>query len=288
MRHLRRHSIEIHALGRRPAGADVDHLAGPGDLAAIAAALKAAQPDYIFHLAGVAQAHDISTFYCVNTLYAANLIQAAEAAGLGHRPLLLVGTSAEYGQIAREQLPVDEETPARPLGHYGISKLAQTLIGETAGRQGRPVIIARPGNIIGPGMPEHISVQSFARQIAAIMTGRHEPFIEVGNLEAVRDFVDVDDVVATYWRLVREPGASGQVVNVCTGRGTQTGELLSCLVKLAGMPIEIRPDPARLKEHDVPVYVGDPTKLRRILGDTSFTPLAVTLENIHRNALEHP
>lgn len=278
--------MEIHTLGRRPACGGVHHpLPDPGDLGAIAAALSTARPDYIFHMAGVSHAADVATYYRVNTLYAANLVQAAESVGLGDRPILLVGTSAEYGSTA-DQGPVDEEAPARPLSHYGVSKLAQTQMARTVARQGRPVIVSRPSNIIGPGMPEHIAVQNFARQIADIVNHGREPVVDVGNLDAIRDFIDVDDVVALYARLVREPAAGGEVINVCTGEGTQLGDVLSRLIRIAGVPIEIRQDPARRKPGDVRSHIGNPTKLRRLVGAVPLTPLEVTLARIYRSVVD--
>jgi GDP-4-dehydro-6-deoxy-D-mannose reductase len=286
--HLKSQSVEIHTLGRRPACGGVHHsLPDPGDLGAIAAALDTARPDYIFHLAGVSRAADVATYYRVNTLYAANLVQAAESVGLGDRPILLVGTSAEYGSTA-DQGPVDESATARPLSHYGVSKLAQTQMAQTVARQGRPVIVARPSNIIGPGMPDRSAVQSFIRQIGEIVKQRREPVVEVGNLDAIRDFIDVDDVVALYARLVCEPAASGEVINVCTGQGTQMGEILSRLIRIAGVPIEIRRDPARAKPDDVRSHVGNPTKLRRLLNPVSLTPLDVTLARIYRSVVAAP
>ena len=284
VRYLKGQSVEIHTLGRRPAGAGTSHVADPDDLPAITAALRVSRPDSIVHLAGVSHASDVATYYRANAVYAATLIQAAETVGLASCPMLLVGTSAEYGEIAADQLPVTEEAPARPCSHYGISKLTQTLLAQTTAG-GRPLIVVRPGNIIGPDMPEHLALPSFARQAAEIVRGRRAPVVEVGNLDGVRDFIDVEDAVAIYWRLLREPAARGQVVNVCTGRGTRVGDLLASLIRLSGATIEVRVDPARLKRDDVPAHVGSVAKLTGLLGEISFTPLDVTLEKIYRAAL---
>ena len=281
--------MEIHTLGRRPACGAVHHsLTDPGDLRSIAAALDTARPDCIFHLAGASQAVDLATYYRVNTLFAANLLQAAESVGLGDHPILLVGTSAEYGPTAAERSPVDESAPPRPLSHYGISKLAQTQMAQAAARHGRPLIVARPSNIIGPGMPEHLAVQSFARQIADIAQRRREPVVEVGNLDAIRDFIDVEDVVALYVRLVREPAAAGEVINVCTGRGTAMREVLARLVAIAGVQIEVRQHSGLGKPEGVQHHVGDPAKLERLVGEVSLMPLEASLDRIYRSAVGAP
>ena len=173
-----------------------------------------------------------------------------------------------------------EVFPARPVGHYGISKLAQTYVGLAAARTGRPVIVARSSSIIGPGMPEHIAIQSFARQIAAIAAGRQPPIIETGNLDSIRDFIDVADVARLYVRLMQTPRARGEIVHVCTGEGTSVRDILERMIKRSGLTIELRLDPARLRALDVPVYIGSTAKLRELLGEVRFTPLDETLDRI--------
>jgi GDP-4-dehydro-6-deoxy-D-mannose reductase len=279
LHHLHAQGVEVHTLGVKP-NCGNHHHANPADGAAMSAAVAEARPDYVLHLAGVSHAQDLALYYSVNTLYAANLLQALEIAGRQDCPVLLTGTSAEYGLVAGEQLPITEETPARPYNHYGISKLAQTLMGLALARHGRPLVMVRPFNIIGPGMPDYISVQSFARQIADIVKARRPPVIEVGNLNSSRDFVDVDEAVRIYWQIVQTPAAYGEVINVCSGRGVPMGHLLDQLIALSGISIEIRPDPARLKPVDVPRHYGSPEKLQNILGYVPGKNLDASLKRI--------
>jgi len=284
VRHLEGQAVEVHTLSAGPTGAGVHHVADPLDAEALAAVLRRARPDYLLHLAGVSRAVDVATFYRVNTLYAASLLDAVRAAGLGDRPMLLVGTAAEYGSVSPAALPIGEDTPPRPLGHYGASKLAQTQMAQAAARQGRPLVVARPANIIGPGMPDHLAAQSFMRQAVEVASGIRDPVIDVGDLDAVRDFIDVDDVVTIYWRLLQEPRAQGQVVNVCTGEGMRVGDLLSRAMRIAGVTAEIRRAPDR-GGTDVPVHVGSAARLRGLLGPIAFTPLDVALGKLHQALL---
>jgi nucleoside-diphosphate-sugar epimerase len=283
VRYLEEAGVEVHRLSARPDGGGAGerlHAVDPADATVLAAALRSIRPDWIFHLAGLATGSDIAAYYRINVLYAANLLQAAETAGLSDRPMLWVGTAAEYGRVDPTQLPVTESAPARPLGHYGISKLAQTHMGLAAARTGRPVIIARSSNIIGPGMPEHIAIQSFARQIADIAAGRQPPIIETGNLDSIRDFIDVADVARLYVRLMQTPRARGEIVHVCTGEGTSVRDILERMIKRSGLTIEPRLDPARLRAVDVPIYIGSTAKLMDLLGEVRFTPLDETLDRI--------
>jgi GDP-4-dehydro-6-deoxy-D-mannose reductase len=250
------------------------------DLRALVDVVRDAQPDYVFHLAGIASGEKYSEFYSVNTLYAANLLQALEIAGWKESPVLLVGSAAEYGAVQSDELPITEETPARPYSHYGVSKLAQTQLGLTLSRSGRKLIMVRPFNIIGRGMGDHLSVKSFALQVAEIMAKKRASVIRVGNLSSSRDFVDVEETVKIYWRLIRTPAAHCQVINICSGKPILMTELLHKLIRFSGMAIEIRADPSRFKPIDVPSHYGSPEKLRSILGFIPEKSVDDTLKEI--------
>jgi GDP-4-dehydro-6-deoxy-D-mannose reductase len=101
----------------------------------------------------------------------------------------------------------------------------------------------------------------------------------VGNLEAVRDFSDVRDVVRAYWRLL-ESGNAGEVYNVCSGKGIRIRDLLQALIAAAGVDVEVRVDPDRLRPADIPALVGDPAKLHEATGWTPVVPLERTLGDL--------
>ena len=118
-------------------------------------------------------------------------------------------------------------------------------------------------------------------QLAAVELGQQRPVIQVGNLEAVRDFADVRDVVRAYWALL-ERGDPGEVYNVCTGRGVRVRELLHKLLDLAGLDVEIRLESERLRPSDVPALVGDPAKLKAATGWEPALSLDETLSDLLR------
>lgn len=285
-RFLVSHGVEVHGFSRQAGGGRV--LApDPFDVASLTAALRDAAPDRIFHLAGVADTHDVALFYRVNAVYAANLFAAAEAAGLSDRPVVVVGTAAEYGPVAACRLPIVEDEPCRPQGHYGISKLAQTQMAQATARAGRRVIVVRPSNMIGPGMPGHMALQQFAQQIVAAKRAA-TPTIATGDLRVVRDFIDVEDVCARLWALCQgDRVASGEIVNVASGRGLPLREALDRLIAVAGGGLETRMDPARLRAHDLCAHVASTAKLERFVGPMPLTPLDETLQRILR-ACETP
>ena len=194
--------------------------------------------------------------------------------------MILTGTSAEYGLISNEQLPITENTPAKPYDHYGISKLAQTLMGVRESRDGLPLVMIRPFNIIGPGMPSHLALQSFVQQIIKIIQKEAEPIIETGDLSPSRDFVDVRDVADSIWQLLNSPSAYGEVINICTGIGTSVDDLLTRLINMADINAEIRTDQRKIKPVDIPVHFGSNEKLRKLIGFTPKRNLETTLKDI--------
>lgn len=278
--YLESQGVEIHTLGTKPACDKHYTLTDTSDTSAITAAIKTIKPNYVFHLAGVATSEDPPLFYRVNTVYAATLLHALEVSGYQDCPVLLVGTSAEYGGVSSQQLPIHEETPPCPYSHYGISKLSQTLMGQALSRQGRSLVMVRPFNIIGCGMPEYLSIQSFVRQITQIGKGQQPPVIKVGNLSSSRDFIDVQEVVKIYWKLIRTPSAYGEIINVCSGQDTVIGDLLHKLVKQSNIDAEIKIDPARFKPVDIPVHYGSIEKLQHFLGYSPKNNLESVVDSI--------
>ncbi|PYQ16260.1 MAG: GDP-mannose 4,6-dehydratase [Acidobacteria bacterium] len=183
--------------------------------------------------------------------------------------VVVVGSVEEYGAAAASELPLGEDAPLRPASPYAVSKVAQGFLAlQYWLSHGVPTVRTRAFHHSGPGRAESFAESSFARQIAEIEAGLREPVVRVGNLDVVRDFTDVRDVVRAYWLLL-ERGEPGEVYNVCRGTGVRMGELLDELVAASGRRLDVRVDPERLRPSDVPVLVGDPGKLRR---RTSWEP----------------
>jgi GDP-4-dehydro-6-deoxy-D-mannose reductase len=270
------------AAGPSPAGlrlVEAD-LADPGG---VKAALADLQPDAIVHLAGQSSPQqswlDPGGTLRTNVLGIVHLIEGARRLDL--RPaFLVVGSAEEYGSAASPEVPLSETTPLRPSSPYAVSKVAQGLLAvECGGPAGMRVVRTRTFHHTGPGRGEAFAESSFARQIAEIEAGLRPPVIQVGNLEAVRDFTDVRDVVRAYWSLL-ERGQAGQVFNVCSGRGRPIRELLDILLGLARVAVEIRVDPERLRAADVPVLVGDSALLQAATGWKPQIPLETTLADL--------
>jgi GDP-4-dehydro-6-deoxy-D-mannose reductase len=270
---------------RAPAGvrvldADLD------DPAEAAAVVEQARPDRIVHLAGQSSVHrswaDPGGTLRTNVLGIVHVLDAARRLSL--RPsVLVVGSADEYGPVAASELPLRETAPLRPASPYAVSKVAQAalaLLYRPAG--GMRVVVTRTFPHTGPGRGDHFAESSFARQIAEIEAGFREPVVEVGNLDAVRDFADVRDVVRAY-TLLLERGGDGETYNVCTGRGRRIGELLDTLLAATPTSIRVRVDPLRLRPADVPALVGDPA---RLVADTGWQP-RIPLDETLRDLLDY-
>jgi GDP-4-dehydro-6-deoxy-D-mannose reductase len=246
------------------------------------ALFDAAGPDRIVHLAGQSSVHrsweDPAGTLRANVQGLLNILEAVRRRRLSPR-VLVVGSAEEYGQAGPGELPLKEDAPLRPLSPYAVSKVAQGFLAlQYALSHGLHVVRTRTFQHTGPGRGESFAESSFARQIVEIEGGR-PPVLTVGNLDAVRDYADVRDVVRAYWALL-DRGRPGEVYNVCTGKGVRMREVLDILMSVAGISAEVRVDPTRLRPSDVPALVGDPARLEADTGWRPMIPLRRTLEDL--------
>lgn len=248
------------------------------DRAAVREALARLRPEAVYHCAGAAHVgrswDSVESTFAVNVRGTHHLIEGLRETGIDAR-VLLPSSSMVY---AASHGPIPEDHPTVPASPYGLSKLAQELLG--LGNPGGPeVFIARAFNHVGPRQDPAFAASGFARQIADIEAGRRPPEMEVGNLDARRDLTDVRDTVRAY-RGILERGTPGRPYNVCTGRAVVIRELLDRLLARARVPITITVDPARYRPNDLPIVVGDGRRIHDELGWTADIPLEQTLDDL--------
>ncbi|MCZ7593378.1 MAG: GDP-mannose 4,6-dehydratase [Kiritimatiellae bacterium] len=259
-----------------------DRIADICDRAALAEVIAKDPPDGCIHLAGIAFVpvgwKQPNLVFDVNVGGALNVLEALRE----HAPrcrTLMVSSALVYG-AANPERSRDEDSALEPQSIYGVSKVAMDMNARLYARHHKMVVMtARPCNHIGPGQAADFMAPSFARQLADIAAGRQSPHLRVGNLESVREFMDVRDV-ATAYRLLLERGTSGEAYNVSAGRAVQISYVLKTLCEIAGVQPEIETDEQRWRPTDrQPTLIAE--KLKR---DTGWSPrfaLEQTLADVY-------
>ena len=236
--------------------------------------------DGVVHLAAVASSveagRDPAHAWAVNAAGTARLVESL-AGRAGAERVVVVSTAEVYG--AGEARPRRETDPVNPGSPYASSKAAAEIAALEAGRRtGLAVMVARPFPHTGPGQtatyvaPAFLDRIRFAQRTGAVA-------VKTGNLDPIRELLDVRDVVDAYLTLL-DRGRAGEVYNVARGEGIAIGELFERIAAAAGVRVLPEPDPSLLRANDVPHLVGDPTKLRTDTGWSVARPLAQTLRDL--------
>lgn len=252
------------------------------DAAACMAVVQAAQPQWVVHLAAVSKAwwsfqHPEETRR-VNVDGTRHLLDAARSLPTPPR-VLIVGSAEEYGKNDGYPLPELPLADLHPLSPYAESKLEVERQIEADPVLRQMTIRVRSFPHIGPGQQPGFFTADMASQLVRIERGETPPVLQVGTTDAVRDFTDVRDVVRAYADLL-ERGALGEVYNICSGTGVRIQEVLEELVRLAHVTVRVEKDPARLRPSEVPILIGDSSKLRAHTGWKPEIPLAQSLQDI--------
>lgn len=253
------------------------------DYSSMHRALEETRPDYIFHLA--AQSFVPSSWSAPNDTIVTNvtgqtnLFEAIRILKLD--PVVQLACSSEqYGLVLPDEVPIKETNPLRPLSPYAVSKVAQDYLGyQYFQSYGLRVIRTRGFNHTGPRRGQVFVTSNFCSQVAAIELGLQEPVIRVGNIEAIRDFTDVRDMVRAYWLAVTK-GTPGEVYNIATGKGIRIREMLDRLLALSRVEVKVEMDPDRLRPSDVEILIGDSSKFRADTGWEPRIPFEQTLQDL--------
>jgi GDP-4-dehydro-6-deoxy-D-mannose reductase len=227
------------------------------DVEAMKRAVAAAAPDALVHLAGLSHVGEswthIPEYFRANVLGTENLLEAAA----GRR--VVVASSAEvYGTVPVAEQPIREDRRLDPHTPYALTKAAAERLALA-----RHAVVVRSFNLVGPGHSPRFALPAFAAQLAAIARGEREPVLRVGNLTARRDFVHVEDGVEAYG-LLAEVGQPGEIYNLASGVACSIGEALERLMAISGVAARIELDPERARAVDLPLLVGDASRLRAL------------------------
>jgi GDP-4-dehydro-6-deoxy-D-mannose reductase len=260
----RRLVARLEGRGDGVAGFDLD--LDVTDASAVTTFVREHRPDAVVHLAArssvAASFADAASVYRVNYLGGLSVLRAVRAAAPEAR-VLLVGSGECYGPAQHDAPGFDESAPLRPRSPYARAKAAADLLGARWAEEGLAVVRVRPFPHTGPGQSPTFAASSFARQLAEFEAGRRPPELRVGELGSVRDYLDVDDVVAAYLALL-DPATPTGCYNVASGAGVTLRHILELLLAHSSSAPEVVVDPERVRPADVSVCCA--SKLREATG----------------------
>lgn len=234
------------------------------DGAVVRSVIEEFKPDYILHLAAVSSVSqswkDPRFCFVTNTGIFLNLAESVKAV----KPecvILSVGSSEEYGPYPESAMPLKEEYAPHPVNPYSVAKNAQEQLAQLYVQGfGMKIILTRSFNHFGPYQKDLFVIPSFVKQLVACKLENRPAILHTGNIDVIRDFLDVRDVVDAYYRLLHK-GMSGQVYNICSGKGTSLRDLIKLLGELLELDVKIEIDPARVRPTENPLVIGDNSRI---------------------------
>ncbi len=255
------------------------------DESSVFSAVSEASPDYIIHLA--AQSYVPSSFIAprdtleTNIIGTLNLLEAVRRTNID--PVIHICSSSEvYGQVEPDEVPITEENPLRPQSPYAIGKVGEDLLAYQYFRcYGMKTIRTRAFTHTGPRRGPVFVASAFARQIAKVEKGKRPQVVKVGNLDSIRTWLDVRDIVRAYWLCV-EKCAPGEVYNIGGTTTRSVGEMLEFLLSLSpyGGKIKVEEDPELLRPSDVTLQIPSVEKFRIATGWEPQIPFEQTMRDL--------
>jgi GDP-4-dehydro-6-deoxy-D-mannose reductase len=223
----------------------------------VAAVIADANPDAVAHLAGFSSVgaswKDPGETFRVNVLGTEHVLAAAAG-----RRVLLASSAEVYGLVPEEEQPISEDRTVDPRSPYALTKAAAERLALAAG-----AVVVRSFNAVGPGQAPTFALPTFAAQLAAMAAGAQEPVLKVGNLSARRDFLHVVDAARAYL-LLAEEGVPGTAYNLALGTAESIQDVLNRLIAVAGVEARVETEPERMRPVDIPLLLGDATRLREL------------------------
>lgn len=278
VRALLAEGYRVTALALTPPSSDGPHDARVrwmwGDLrddAFVAAAVDAASPDVVMHLAAISHlptaAADPAFAWDVNVTASVRLLHHLDRwrTSAGRDPFVLcIGSAEQYGR--HDVMPLREDAVLAPRTVYAATKVAQEVLALQAWRaSGLRVVGVRSFNHSGRGQDARFLLPALVRRAVALRSAPAGTAMLVGNTTPVRDFLHVHDVVSAYIALLQH-GVPGEVYNVASGTGRSVQEVIERVLTRVGVQAPIATDPSLVRPVDVPALVGDPSKLHAATG----------------------
>jgi GDP-4-dehydro-6-deoxy-D-mannose reductase len=235
------------------------------DASQVRSVVEEIRPERVFHLAARASGADADrdAVFAVNVEGTRSLLEACSKIDPFPRAVV-ASTGYVYGNTEQGR-PAQETDPVGPLWKFGAYTDSKIEV-ETVARAYRAfAIITRAFSHTGPGQLPEFALPAFAMQIARMERRLDPPILRVGNLDPLRDMLDVRDVVWAY-QLIGERGSPGEAYNVASGRAYTMRFLLDKLRAICAVPTQVTVDQNRVRAADILCSVGDSSKLTSLTG----------------------
>jgi len=240
--------------------------------------IRKVNPDGIIHLAALSYvAHqDKQAFYNVNVFGTLNILEALDEAGVTPDKIVIASSANVYGSQRVEK--IDESVPPNPVNHYAMSKLAMEFMVKTWFDR-FSILITRPFNYTGPGQDEKFLIPKIVVHFC-----KKKSRIELGNLDIARDFSDVRDIARAYLSLY-ECDAESDVMNLCSGRVYEIGDIIRMMDEISGYKIDVGVNSALIRKSEINVLRGENSKLKHLINYDPEFSLPKTLRDMYRKNL---
>ena len=242
------------------------------------------RPDFVLHLAAFSSVAYSWKFpsesFTNNSNIFLNLVDSIREVDPSCR-ILSVGSSEEYGNVSRKELPLKESQRINPVSPYAVARVSQELMSKVYVKAfGMNVILTRSFNHIGPRQDDRFVIPSFIKRIIDIKkSGKSEGEIQTGDISIVRDFVDVRDVVRAYYMLLTE-GTPGEIYNVCSGNAYRLSDVIECIAEKVGVKVTAKVNPEFVRPDDNKEIVGSAYKIESELGWKPQIDIKDTLQDM--------
>jgi len=264
------HGIDITSADPKVVEADIL------DAGRLVRVIQKIEPDSVIHLAAIASVDhkDPSALYSLNFNGTVNLLNACRVIEKNPQ-FLFVSSSQVYGNVPTQKLPIDESVPVHPVNHYGATKAAAEMAVRAFGAEyGLPYVIARPFNHTGPGQTERFVIPKIVKTFR-----ERAEFIELGNIDTVRDFTDVRDIVKAYVSIL-ENFKNGEVYNISSGIGVTVAEIFEMIKKITGHNMNIQKRESLVRGNEIWSAIGNSSLLRESTGWRPGILIETTLKNM--------
>jgi len=244
-------------------------------------------PDFIVHLAsfssvGKSWEMPLESFLN-NTNIFLNIVEIVRLNKINCR-ILSVGSSEEYGNVKESDIPLKEDMILHPGNPYAVARVSQEMLSKCyVDAYKLDIILTRSFNHIGARQRTDFAIPSFAKQISeGFKKGQKEIKLFTGDTTVVRDFIDVRDVANAYFVLLNN-GKSGELYNVCSGKGHSLNLVIDLLAKIFNVQIIKETDTNKVRPNDNRIIIGSFEKIKEHTGWEPKFSLEDSLNDLIKN-----